>query len=476
MAWLLLTSALVLAGSPESVALRSCGSDQHPFTLYRSERTLGELGLQLSDDVDGSTPVLLLSNTDLDESTARHAALDVASALGYTVRPRRGVVRVSRGADLATEATALVLIDPPSKLQTPGVQTQRVNGRSIMVWPDAVSSAQLLRVIADSIGIEPGTVVDSAVLPEEAWLASARDLLAEEGGEDGNLEEVPGAPGAGVDLNQTQLWTGDTGSLCDLLADRLEPIFLLEPGSELDIMITSIGPISTLDSLDVLSTIAPDFGVSVVEEGDMVLIQRTEPPAEAFDPPLITLIPAGETLYGMTTEELHRQTSAQQPGSLNVRSALTRSKSLVMLVGEEGMFSHIPVPEVPARGLSVPLDGQGIVAIGEGHFQVERETFAGVNGFEDLLSTVRVVPHKDEHGNVDGYRLSGIRRGSVAGQLGFMNGDILHSVNGVVLDNMSTAMRVTEELQEVDHVTVQLFRRSQLLTLTYEVLPVDGEP
>ncbi len=66
--------------------------------------------------------------------------------------------------------------------------------------------ARLLRVIADSIGIEPGAVVDSAILPEEEWLASARELLTdEEGGEEGKLEEAPGAPGAGVDLNQTQL-------------------------------------------------------------------------------------------------------------------------------------------------------------------------------------------------------------------------------------------------------------------------------
>lgn len=473
---LYLLSALALADAPKHVSLRSCGAAQQTLTLYRAERTLGQLGLHLSAGVDGATPVLVLSNTDLDETTARHMALDVASALGYTVRNRRGVVRVPRDGALETEATALVLIDSPDEQLTQDAQSQRVNGRSIVVWPGAVSLARLLRLVADSVGITPEAVVDSAFLPEEDWLASARELLTQESGEDEESDEpsLLGS-GTGVDLSRTQLWTGDTGSLCDLLADRLEPIFLLEEGRDVDIMVTSVGPISVLDALDILSTVAPDFGVSVVEDGDMVLIQQADPPAEAFDAPLITLIPAGETLYGMTPEALQHQTAGAQLGSLNMRSVLTRSGSLVMLVSEDGMFSHIPVPEPPSRGSMLSLDGAGITTIGEGQFRVARGTFDGVDAFEDLMSMVRLVPHKDEQGEVDGYRMSGIRRGSVARKLGFLNGDILHSVNDVVVGSMSTALEVVEGLQDADHVTVQVFRRSQLLTRTYEVVPADAE-
>ncbi len=473
--WLFLVSTLALAESPEPISLRSCGSAPQALTLYRTERTLGTLGLQLSDDVDEKTPVSVLSNTHLDETTARHMALDVASTLGYTVRPRRGVVRAPRNAELATEATALVLVEPPSAQQTRDVQLHRVNGRAIVVWPEAVDPARLLRVVAATAGIASGTASDSTVLPDAEWLASLRERRDQESSSEQKNDQAGDAFDAAVDPSRVQIWSGDTGSLCDLLADRLEPIFLLEEGSEVDLMISSVASISALDALDILSTIAPDIGVSVVEDGDIVLIQQADPPTGDFGAPLITLLPAGETLYGMTPEAFQRH-AAQQPSSLNMRAVRTRSESVVMLVGEDGMFSHIPVPEVPARDRRVSLDKEGITRVGEGHVQVKRGTFADVDVLGELMPTIRVTPYSGEQGEMIGYRMSGIRRSSVFWKLGFLNGDILHSVNGVVLDSMSAAMTLAEDLQHADEVTVQLFRRNQLQTMTYEVVPADGAP
>ena len=88
---------------------------------------------------------------------------------------------------------------------------------------------------------------------------------------------------------------------------------------------------------------------------------------------------------------------------------------------------------------------------------------------EQLYSQIRAVPHKGPDGQVDGYRLSGIRRKSVFHKLGIKNGDIVHGVNGQSLTSMSAAMDAFNGLQNDKNFSFELTRRNNRKTQEYEI-------
>ena len=88
---------------------------------------------------------------------------------------------------------------------------------------------------------------------------------------------------------------------------------------------------------------------------------------------------------------------------------------------------------------------------------------------EQLYSQVRVTPHKDSNGEIDGYRMTGIRRQSVFYKLGVKNGDIVHSVNGQSLNSMSSAMDAYNSLANSRNFNFDITRRKNKETFEYEV-------
>jgi len=79
------------------------------------------------------------------------------------------------------------------------------------------------------------------------------------------------------------------------------------------------------------------------------------------------------------------------------------------------------------------------------------------------------VPHKGSDGEVDGYRLSAIRRGSLFDKLGIKNGDVVHAVNGLPLTNMEGAMSAFQSLQSEDEFSFDVTRRNKKSTFEYEI-------
>lgn len=88
---------------------------------------------------------------------------------------------------------------------------------------------------------------------------------------------------------------------------------------------------------------------------------------------------------------------------------------------------------------------------------------------EKLYSQVRVTPHKDADGNIDGYRMTGIRRKSLFYKLGIKNGDIVHSVNGQQLNSLSSAMDAYNSLGNSREFNFDVTRRKNKQTFEYEV-------
>jgi hypothetical protein len=80
------------------------------------------------------------------------------------------------------------------------------------------------------------------------------------------------------------------------------------------------------------------------------------------------------------------------------------------------------------------------------------------------------LPHRDEDGKLDGYRLSAIKRGSPFHQMGLRNGDILQEVDRVQLHSDALLQAVAETLRDASWVEIGLLRRGQPLTLVLDTL------
>ena len=78
----------------------------------------------------------------------------------------------------------------------------------------------------------------------------------------------------------------------------------------------------------------------------------------------------------------------------------------------------------------------GIRPDGEFAYDVQRATYDAYFGnLEALQGLARAVPHRDADGEVNGYRLSGIRQNSPVACLGLHNGDIVTEVDGLPMSS-----------------------------------------
>ncbi len=115
-------------------------------------------------------------------------------------------------------------------------------------------------------------------------------------------------------------------------------------------------------------------------------------------------------------------------------------------------------------------EDEDIQKTGDNKYVVEQELVDKIlENPEKLYSQVRVVPHKGADGEIDGYRLSGIRRKSFFARLGVKNGDIVHAVNGKPLTSMSAAMEAYNSMQSSKDFNFDLTRRNQKQTFEYEI-------
>lgn len=101
---------------------------------------------------------------------------------------------------------------------------------------------------------------------------------------------------------------------------------------------------------------------------------------------------------------------------------------------------------------------------GENSYEVNRDLL------EDLLSDptkivqqARVIPQDD------GLRFFGIRSNSIFWKIGIKNGDTLHKINNVELNDIEKALSVFEDLRSQNSFTINLTRAGQQYTYDYTV-------
>lgn len=83
--------------------------------------------------------------------------------------------------------------------------------------------------------------------------------------------------------------------------------------------------------------------------------------------------------------------------------------------------------------------------------------------FDKLISQAKVRPHKD------GMRISSIKPRSVFRRLGLRNGDVIQSVNNRQISSMDDAMKIYQNLQNGEKISIQLLRRNRPRTIEYKI-------
>lgn len=125
-------------------------------------------------------------------------------------------------------------------------------------------------------------------------------------------------------------------------------------------------------------------------------------------------------------------------------------------------------PPSGGSGQLAALSTEGIKQQGN-KFEVPSEFVDKVMGdMSQLMRGAKFIPHFKD-GKVEGFKVFGIRKGSLYEQIGLKNGDIVQRVNGVELTGPEQALQVFEMLRNESQITVDIIRGGNNQTLTYTI-------
>lgn len=109
-------------------------------------------------------------------------------------------------------------------------------------------------------------------------------------------------------------------------------------------------------------------------------------------------------------------------------------------------------------------EDEGITKVGDNEYEIRRDMLEDVLGDPtQIVQEARVIPQKD------GLRFFGIRSNSIFWKIGIKNGDTLHQINNVELNDVERALGVFEELREQNNFTIEYTRAGQKYTNEYTV-------
>jgi PDZ domain len=198
--------------------------------------------------------------------------------------------------------------------------------------------------------------------------------------------------------------------------------------------------------------------------------------------------PAESPALQQATEELAAARTAFAADQAATRQALAELKKAVdatnakldALAAERGqpVRAPTPVPTDPLMsvdGALEPLEdplAASVRCASETRCTVDRVLFDTLARDPTMLvKQARIVPSQLD-GVVQGYKLYGIRRGSLPKALGLKNGDLVRSINGKALGSLDEVMKLLTKLRSETTFTLGIERKGTPLTLTVEV--VDG--
>ncbi len=111
-----------------------------------------------------------------------------------------------------------------------------------------------------------------------------------------------------------------------------------------------------------------------------------------------------------------------------------------------------------------------ITQVGPNTYEVRKQVFESIT--VEQLEQGRALLHRGSDDSFDGYRISSLKKDNMAVRMGLRNGDIVHSVNGMLLTSVDTALAAYMAIiQQSDaRYVIEMTRRGQPVTLTLVVV------
>lgn len=134
----------------------------------------------------------------------------------------------------------------------------------------------------------------------------------------------------------------------------------------------------------------------------------------------------------------------------------------LVLQGDDRVQAGRPVPDEDTG----VLDGSGT---GDGVETIDRSEVLGyLEDTDKLARQAHIVPsHRD--GEPDGFRIHGVRPGSVYDRLGLKNGDVIHGVNGQPIDTPDKALQAYTRVKEAERLELDVSRGGERRKITLRV-------
>lgn len=216
------------------------------------------------------------------------------------------------------------------------------------------------------------------------------------------------------------------------------------------------------------STTQPADGDSVESSLQLTLLFTITATPEEFSIALIQNEDAGfASTYGVGYDLLGQATITKIEAN---RVYFQRHDSQQLEYIEVGTKAEPSKGTDTKRSAKAATDDGDVQKVGNNKYVVDQAVLDEILANpEKLYTQVRVTPHKDSNGDIDGYRMTGIRRKSLFYKLGVKNGDIVHSVNGQPLTSLSAAMDAYNSLGNSRAFSFDITRRKNKQTFDYEV-------
>ena len=111
----------------------------------------------------------------------------------------------------------------------------------------------------------------------------------------------------------------------------------------------------------------------------------------------------------------------------------------------------------------------GIKKTGKNQYEIDREMLnEQLNDLSNLSKGARVIPHYRD-GRPQGFKIVGVRPGSLYSHIGVRSGDVLKGVNGEEITSPNKALELYEQLKNSGNVNVEVERRGRKVALEYTI-------
>jgi len=134
--------------------------------------------------------------------------------------------------------------------------------------------------------------------------------------------------------------------------------------------------------------------------------------------------------------------------------------------------SAVPPPLAPAPPRADAAAGggaEGIKALGENRYEVQRSVIDGtLSNLNSVATQARIVP-SFKNGVANGFKVFSIQPGSFYTAIGVENGDVIQKINGYEINSPDKALEVYQKLRESRHITIDLERNGRVVRKEYNV-------